>query len=245
MDHSYPFYNDPSRFSTWLLERLRDVPDIDWDETGPLFHSSRDEWHVRGYRRQLAHSPATTNGSQSPTTPSRSSPSVGSRPSTPRQRSTEAYPYNNTSVIARVSNKSLKLERQYQLARTVEKSSDPKGKLHVRALQLLRLPPRHDGEPLLTVILLDDPGYNELWDMLNFGPNWYSITRNTETIPEFEPQKTASGDYDVGRMHLPTFLDVAIGASSCVEMLHNGRHVIHTELRGDSVGLLAFLHAGS
>lgn len=235
MDTAYPYYNNPSKFVSWLVDRLRDIPDVDWDDAAPLHHSSRDEWHVRGYRRQVAQSPATTNGSQSPTTPSRSSPSLGSRPSTPRQRSSETYPFHNSSVIARVSNKSLRLDRQYQLARTIGKTSDPKGKFHVRALQLFRLAPRNDVEPQLTVILLDDAGPNALWDMVNYGANWYSITRDTQILPQFNPHRTASGNADVGKTHLPTFLDIAIGATSCVEVLHTGHHVIHAELRGDSV----------
>ena len=235
MESAYPHHHDPPRFYAWMLERLRDIPDLEWDDSSPLYHSSRDEWHVRGYRKQPAQSPSTTNGSVSPTTPSRSSPTIGSRPSTPRQRSSDSYPLYSTSVIARVSTRNLRLERQYHLARAVAKSSDPKGKHHVRVRQLFRLSPRNDGEPLLTVIILEDPGYNTLWDMVNFGANWFTLSRDHECIPEYDPELVASGTSEVGKTHLPTFLDIAIGATACIEMLHNGRHVIHAEIKGDSV----------
>ena len=234
MDPSYPHQNNPCGFITWLLDRLRDIPDIDWDDSAPIYHSSRDEWHVRGWRRQAAQSPSYSNGSHSPTTPNRSSPTSSSRPSTPRQRSHDAYPFHSSSVIARISNRSLRLERQYQLARSIGKTSDPKCKYHVRALQILRLQPRHDGDQLLTVILFEDPGYNYLWDMVNYGANWYALTKESRDAPTFDPSRTASGDNETGKVHLPIFLDIAIGASSCIEMLHQDQHVIHSEVRGDS-----------
>ena len=236
MDPAYPFHNDIARFISWMLERLRDIPDIDWDDSAPCYHSSRDEWHFRGHRRLSNIQSPATNGSQSPTAPSRSSNPSNSRPSTPRQRSSEQLMTN--AIIARLSTKSLQLERQYQVGRAVAKSSDQPGKHHLKVLQLLRLQPRNDGEPLLTVLLLQDPGYNALWDMVNYGANWYIVEKDMKSLPHFDSQRTASGTAEVGKTHLPTFLDIAVGASHCVEMLHTGNHVIHAELRGDSVWCL-------
>lgn len=84
------------------------------------------------------------------------------------------------------------------------------------------------------MIIYEEPGYNSLMDMVNFGANWYCLSRNSETIPPFDPHRSANGKGEVGKTHLPTFLDIAIGASACVEMLHLGKHVIHAEIRGDS-----------
>ena len=202
MDASYPHHRDPQRFIHWLFDKLKDIPDIEWDTNAPIFHSTRDEWHARGFRRQpsSAQSP-NTNGSTSPITPSRSSFSPPSRPGTPRQSSGESSIHANESVLARISTNSLQLERQYQLSRAVAKRSDPKGLYHLRAQKLLRLPPQNEREPQLTVILFEDPGWSTTLDLVNFGSNWWRL--EPDTTGAFQPYPRAHinrvhARYDIG-----------------------------------------------
>ncbi|KAI7577123.1 hypothetical protein KC316_g10420, partial [Hortaea werneckii] len=91
-----------------------------------------------------------------------------------------------------------------------------------RTIEFGRLPTRRDGEHLLSYAITEAAGPNYLRDLVEFGPNYYlgspnsPQTRRTRQVP------------------LLTFLDFAVGAAECCELLHHGHEIVHGELRGDA-----------
>lgn len=110
-------------------------------------------------------------------------------------------------------------------------TSDPDCNHIARLVDLVRLPSRAgDGGPL-TASIYESPGRNYLREFLDFGPAWLGPTQwfSTSDLPSL----TSDGE-PAPRVCLATFLDFAIGASECLELLHHGIRVIHGELRADA-----------
>lgn len=237
MDTAYPYSDDPPKFRAWLFERVREIPGIVWDESVVPTHSTYQDWYVWG-ERELSDAPPPRI-SASPQLSSLSS--VASRSSRHARHASDAplggqLQQRRVPIVTRLSRHVLRLERQYQLEKTLASESDPESERHIRFLQLLRLAPRNDGEPLLAVIICENPGYNELREFLNFGPNWYRADE-IPTLRTWRKEITASGVHAVGTIPLEKFLDFAIGAVQCCEMLHQGSRLVHGELRGDAFGM--------
>ena len=128
--------------------------------------------------------------------------------------------------MCRVSTHTLRLEREYQLSRLVVNKSDPTCKHFVRPVEFIRLPTKPGEEPLVASIF-EAPGQNYLKDLITFGPNWYNFTHRHDTSQPTDPAPTAG-------VPLLTFLDFAVGATECLEILHHGHELVHGELRGDA-----------
>lgn len=82
-------------------------------------------------------------------------------------------------------------------------------------------------EPLVASIF-EAPGPNFLKDLVTFGPNWYQFTNveNNWRASTVQPEEAG--------VPLLTFLDFAVGAIECLEILHHGHEVVHGEIRGDA-----------
>ena len=80
------------------------------------------------------------------------------------------------------------------------------------------------------VSIFESPGRNYLADLVDFGQAWLRHDPRTRTIKRLERPAL----HDQGQISLLTFLDFAIGASECLELLHHGLKVIHGELRADA-----------
>ena len=127
-------------------------------------------------------------------------------------------------------------------------TSDPECKHVARLIDLVRLPSRSGDAGPLTASILESPGKNALRDLLDFGPAWHGPAfwyRNKES-----PDPLADGEGSF-RVSLAMFLDFAIGASECLELLHHGIRVVHGELRADAFhynresGLVRLINFGS
>ncbi|KAL9031107.1 MAG: hypothetical protein Q9196_000842 [Gyalolechia fulgens] len=247
-----------------LFERLSYISGYTWDQSIKPFHSSYDNWHVFGI--QQAHIDKSTGpstaalGAGLSSTSSRSSPKVDSRPSL-RQHHTSSdvltdtasvktdYERTFTPVIARVSAHGLRLEREYHLGKAFIQTSDPDCNHTVRLIGLTRLPKRQSDAGPLAVEIFESPGRNYLRDLTDFGPAWYvskqQVVRDTESsTSRYSPESQ-------GKISLSTFLDFAIGASECLELLHYGLKVVHGELRADAfhfnrdTGVVRWINFGS
>ncbi|KAB8345845.1 hypothetical protein FH972_022900 [Carpinus fangiana] len=226
----HPHADDPSAFLAWLLGRLRDElgPSYTWDDTFTTAHSSYEDWHVWG----TLHLDSSNAGLAGSSTPSRASAS--SKPPSPQPNpnpffspaSSEARHGSRTPsessrpgqqwVLARISKHVLRLDRQYQLARTKLAEADQAGRHHLQALELRRIPSRTPSEPTLAVIIHRNPGMNHLPEIVTCGPSEYSLPTKVEPPS------------------LRTFMEFAIGAAECCEMLHQGAGTVHGEIRADS-----------
>jgi serine/threonine protein kinase len=145
-------------------------------------------------------------------------------PSTPTERRTRR-------VVARVSTHVLRLEREFQLAKHVVSQSDPDFQHFVRPIELVRLPPRQ-GREALVVSIFEAPGTNYLRELVELGPNSYRGLSN-RVNGDVPAASIKSG----GQIPLLLFLDFAVGASQCLEILHHGNRIVHGELRGDAFHL--------
>jgi serine/threonine protein kinase len=239
---------------TYLLSRLSELQNYVWDPETEPFHSSYDNWHYMGYEKTTpAQQRPPSRGPLSPTlshSPDSSRPSLarshkssGSDASAPASAhvitTTTTHPRR---VVCRVSIHTLRLEREFQLSKLIVKQSDPDCKHFVRPIEFVRLSTKAGEKPLVASIF-EAPGPDILKDLLAFGPNWYrfSSTENNWRSSTLQP--------DAG-VPLLTFLDFAIGATSCLEILHHGHEVVHGELRGDafhfaSTGAVKMINFGS
>lgn len=131
----------------------------------------------------------------------------------------------DTPVVARVSSHILQLEREYHLSQSFTSSSDPEYKHSVRLIDLIKLPSR-PGDSRAIVSIYESPGQDYLQHMIDFGPTW---------SPGFVPDSVyeLSEHSSANKISLASFLDFAIGACECLELLHELR-IVHGEIRGDA-----------
>jgi len=148
-------------------------------------------------------------------------------------------------VIARISRHILRVEREFQLIQQVTENSDPNYEHFVRPIELVRLPGHHGHEPLV-VSIFEAPGRNYLREIVEFGPNAYRGVAKRESweLRNFSAEKG-------GKIPLLQFLDFAVGAAECCEILHHGNRLVHGEIRGDafffdpSTGVVKLINFGS
>ncbi|KAI9827133.1 MAG: hypothetical protein M1819_007024 [Sarea resinae] len=227
----------PSR----LFERLSSIPGYVWDESIQPFHSSYDNWHVFGKRRISHDESSSLSSASSVTSDGRASPVAYSRPNLAQhsssatiqpnhffpEQSQAAEPYQQ--VVARISSHVLRLEREFHLCKTLIQTSDPDCHHIVRPIELARLPPQQGDPGPMVVFIVESPGENYITELVNLGPMLCRTPPREELLEEkmnFRDSSTA--------MALPPFLDFAIGASQCLELLHHGQRIVHGELRGDA-----------
>lgn len=128
-------------------------------------------------------------------------------------------------MVARISSHILRLEREYHLSQSFTRSSDPEYKHSVRLIDIVKLPSRQGDSPAMASIF-ESPGRNYLQNLIDFGPRW---------SPGFVPGLTHefSENSSADKISLASFLDFAIGACECLELLHELR-IVHGEIRGDA-----------
>lgn len=231
MATNLPYQDDPQAFSDWLYARLAIIPDLTFErnpETARLpIHTSYDDWNLWG---ALTRSASSTESQSTPT--GRTRPSLIRLASKDaKQKVTEKIQRN---IIARVSHNGLRLERQYQVIKALSEF-DPLGERHIRALELLRLPPRdgHDEVPLLVLLLEDSSGPNNLRKFFNYGPGWYFST-NLPSVKLYDRTTTSDGMARTGNVSLDNFLKFARGATECCILIHD-RSMLHLEIRPDAL----------
>ncbi|KAL9602694.1 MAG: hypothetical protein Q9219_001684 [cf. Caloplaca sp. 3 TL-2023] len=213
-----------------------------------LAPTSYDNWHVFGVKQAQiekstgAPTPAAGAGFSSISS-TRSSPKIDPRPP-PRHRNTSSDALTDvasaatdheptfTPVIARVSVHSLRLEREYHLGKAFIQTSDPDCDHTVRLIELTRLPVRQSDPRSLAVAIFESPGRNYLRDLTDFGPAWY--VSKQQTVKHLGGGDSFYGNEAHGKISLSTFLDFAVGASECLELLHHGLKIVHGELRADA-----------
>ena len=202
-----------------MFARLReDLPEVEVNENFTPFHSSYDAWHFFGKKRKSA----SLYGRKGSAT------SVSSRPLSNRTgseygtESDETEKEKDLYVVLRVSAHALRLEREFKLCQKIMEESDPEGRHFVKPIQFVRLPARQTGDVPLAVSIVEAPGRNYLRELVEFGPNFYAGTPDSPQVQIHD------------QVPLLQFLDFAIGACECCEILHHGNEMVHGELRGDA-----------
>jgi serine/threonine protein kinase len=122
-------------------------------------------------------------------------------------------------VLAKISAHALREERAFHICQNLYQTVDPDGRHVVKPIELLKLPPQQGDRSPLVVSIFQAPETNTLLEYIDFGPagqnHYLGAKRRTQ-------------------ISLPTFLDFAIGATECLELLHHGKRIVHGEIRGDA-----------
>ncbi|PLN76279.1 hypothetical protein BDW42DRAFT_179039, partial [Aspergillus taichungensis] len=238
MDDSHILGEDLPLPPARLFERLAQLPGYTWDQSVEPFHSTYNHWHVFGLRHSTesdVSTPAAT--SSGPSSLARNSPRTESRPAIRHQwRSSLSETSSEISlsradhepiwipVIARVSSHIVRLEREFHMLRSIVQTSDPDCNHTIRPIDLIRMPPDPDDDGPILVAIFENPGPNMLREMVAFGPAWFAVGDRGDS------NEPTPGE----QVSLPVFLDFAIGACDCLELLHYGLKTVHGEIRGDA-----------
>ena len=188
-----------------------------------------------------ANHPVSESSSVAKSGSTRSSPRLGPRLTWKRETSGCETESNVSSmrresgrtipVVARVSTHSLRLEREYRVTKLLNQTSDPNCLHTVAQIELVRLPAQQANREPLVVSIFESPGPNYLKELVNFGPAWYTGSKRARSSRD----SISSSNYSPGEhLPLPTFLEFAIGASECLELLHHGQKLVHGEIRADA-----------
>lgn len=221
-----------------LFERLAQLPGYTWDQSVEPFHSTYNHWHVFGVRHSgdsdLSTPAATSSG---PSSLARNSPRTDTRPpirhhwrsSLSESSSDISIPHADnepawTPVVARVSSHIVRLEREFHMIRSIVQTSDPECNHTIRPIDLIRLSPAPGDAGTLLVAIFESPGRNMLQELVTFGPAWFAVGSRSDS------NEPTPGE----QVSLPAFLDFAIGACDCLELLHYGLKTVHGEIRGDA-----------
>ncbi|KAF2876568.1 putative histidine kinase HHK1p [Massariosphaeria phaeospora] len=238
-----------------ILARLLELTDYVWDTEIEPFHSSYDNWHFFGVQKATrarplsrghsATTPASSSRSPDSSRPvlARSHKSSGSSASAIASHTHATDVPRDRPVVCRVSTHALRLEREFQLSKLIVGRSDPECRHFVRPIEFLRLPMKPGDTEALVASIFEAPGPNYLREIVQFGPNAYSVVSH-ENKWQFAPFQPTHG------IPLLTFLDFAVGATECLEILHHGHELVHGELRGDAFhfaegGVVKMINFGS
>ncbi|KAJ4306906.1 Chk1 protein kinase [Collariella sp. IMI 366227] len=240
-----------------ILDRLHHMAGYVWDDSRPPFHSTYDNWHVFGTRFVSPYSTSApapaANSLASPTPYHAGSPPVVPNLAGPSSRASSAdHPESSTDrsaasvsaassttsdapiveqrVVARVSYHVLREERAFHISKSLVSTIDPKGERIVRPLDIMRLPPLPGDRGPVVVAIYEDAGPNHLFKLLDLGPAFYYAKKEKD---QWRACRTDPPELDPP-ISLQNFLDFAIGATQCLEIVHHGQGIVHGELRGDA-----------
>ena len=137
-------------------------------------------------------------------------------------------------VVARISIHALRLEREFQLCKSLVESSDPHCEHTVRPVEFVKLSGQ-PGEDVLVVSIFESPGSNYLRELVDFGPAFWNsgFQRSVRLVSNSGDGGESAGN----QISLSVFLEFAIGANECLSLLHHGYHglrLVHGEIRGDA-----------
>jgi signal transduction histidine kinase/CheY-like chemotaxis protein len=126
--------------------------------------------------------------------------------------------------VARISSHVLRLEREFNYTKQFIKIADPDCQHMMRPLEMFRLPPAQGESTAMLVTIYEAPGTNYLLELVSFGPAFYGL----------KARKNSTDLTPGEQVPLQIFLDFAIGACECLEMLHYGIKAVHGEVRADA-----------
>ncbi|KAI1179490.1 putative histidine kinase HHK1p [Nemania sp. FL0916] len=181
----------------------------------PLFLAPRSDTRSDG---NTSENPATSPAAVSAA--SAASTSAVDTPFTPTEQ----------PVIARVSYHVLREERAYQTARSLVAAADPDGLHNAKPIDLVRLSPQPGDRGPIVVAIYEHLGPNYLFRVLDLGPAFYH-GRKVDGRLEVHRQEEFTIEPPISLVH---FLDFAIGATQCLELLHHRHGMVHGEIRADA-----------
>ncbi|KAI0536913.1 putative histidine kinase HHK1p [Xylaria digitata] len=239
-----------------IFERLRQLAGYSWDESNRPIHSSYDNWHFFGTRfvsnyptPSATSTQALSNTSSFPKlSPSRTlllepqlSPGIRSDGSSERaatsppaisiiSASDVSFGLDEQPVVARVSYHTLREERAFHTAKLLIATADPEGVHNTKPIDLIRLSPQPGDRGPIVVAIYEHLGPNYLFHALDLGPAFYFARKIDDRLEAYRRH-----DFHLGPpISLMYFLDFAIGATQCLELLHHRQGIVHGEIRADA-----------
>ncbi|THV44376.1 hypothetical protein BGAL_0658g00010 [Botrytis galanthina] len=231
-----------------IFERLAQIAGYTWDDSKEPFHSSYDNWQVNGTKHasnQSRHSNTTSRSDQNSSRPGTRGTSRTRNADSEHGGSDSGIPHDDVSdhgsvqsarsssgipVIARISSHALREERAFHICQNVIRSVDPDGNHIIRPVDLVRLPSQQGDKGPIVVCIFEHPGYNYLQKMVDYGPAWYKGRKVGDRHEAFRDDSFSPNEV----VPLQAFLDFAVGATECLEILHHGQRLVHGEIRGDA-----------
>ncbi|PVH78381.1 hypothetical protein DL98DRAFT_462380 [Cadophora sp. DSE1049] len=220
---------DSSLLEQGVWTRLRQLSGYTWDDSREPFHSSYGAWHVFGtkhIRRSISSSTATTPASSNSARSYYEANDSDSKQPDDFFTFTESQDVESIhlAIVARISRNVLREERAYHTWKSLAKA-DPNSEHTGIPLERIRFPSQ-DSEGSISVCIFESPGLNYLSKFIDYGPGRLGLRgddlsayRDTSFVPKPMP--------------LQAFLDFAIGAAECIELLHS-LQIVHGEIRADA-----------
>ena len=148
----------------------------------------------------------------------------------PSSSYSDVAPIIEEQVVARISYHVLREERGFHIAKSLTSSADPKGDHIALPLDLVRLSPLPGDKGTIIVCIYQFPGPNYMFGTIDLGPAFFWAHKQDDrwvASPHDSFQTLTS-------ISLQHFMDFAIGATECLEMIHHSQGVVHGEIRGDA-----------
>lgn len=101
----------------------------------------------------------------------------------------------------------------------------------MKPIDLIRLTPQPGDRGAIVVAIYESPGDNYLFHVMDLGPAFYYAKKTVEDRFEADRQGQFHLNPPISLQH---FLEFAIGATQCLEILHHRHGMIHGEIRGDA-----------
>ncbi|TVY20539.1 Two-component system protein A [Lachnellula arida] len=191
-----------------LLQRLRAISGYTWDASRRPHHCGYDIWHIFGTKQSNPSGRSAREGGDTVAEPD----DVGGV---------------DLPVTAYISVHILRDERAYNIWKTLASTAGRNRHRVIQPFDFMRLS-GHGDEPPIAVSIFADPGLNYLSKVLDYGPAFFHLHIYGDEI---------SARYEVNvateSISLQAFLDFAIGAARCIEILHS-QQIVHGEVRGDA-----------
>ena len=152
-------------------------------------------------------------------------------------------------IVARISTHVLRLEREYHLCKALLDTADPEGKHIIPPIDLINLPAQSGDRIPLIVLISQSPGRDYLRELDSVSPVHDGSL--TSTASSCGGSSSSRNRTPGEQFSLQSFLDFAIGASECLEILHHGPRTVHGELRAEAfhfnkdAGLVKLVNFGS
>ncbi|KAJ3577052.1 hypothetical protein NPX13_g3516 [Xylaria arbuscula] len=133
-------------------------------------------------------------------------------------------------IVARISYHVLREERAFHTAKTLIATADPGGEHNTKPIDLVRLSPQPGDRGPIIVAIYESIGPNYLFRSLDLGPAFYYAKRTDDRLEAYR-RDDFHLDPPISLMY---FLDFAIGATQCLELLHHRLGMVHGEIRADT-----------
>ncbi|CAK7207535.1 Chk1 protein kinase [Sporothrix eucalyptigena] len=219
-----------------IFDRLRQIAGYTWDETRRPLHTSYDNCHVSSpspIGRLASSRTSPADGSLfSPTATELSSDHTASASPAPSPAAmlTVNEDLIEEAVVARISYHVLREERSFHIVKNMNQSVDPEGEHIAKPVDLLRMVPHPSDRGPLLVAIYQSPGRSEMSKYIDLGPAFYFARRVGENWEAYIKPEINLGP----PISLELFLEFAIGATQCLEMIHHSQNIVHGEIRGDA-----------